>query len=376
MHLIIRTMTSKSAFLNMGLFLKQSFNSIVIRLMRFLGFYIERMTSASLVYDKLTKDGLVLKENELRKTVNFLRRTNDLMMYDQILRKFIPQLDLHFSKNAFTGSGRGATTLNVYRKVTSDDNVLFEKVYFNSSLDIERVIWFYEAIYSSIKDHINVPPLYKVFRGELISVFYFNYVDLALLSAKDVDSTIYSFSKELYKLSFTKVIKSRIESAPSFLKDYKAHFEYKRKIKIAEQKIDELLGDNFPLIDIEKLINDSPLVLTHGDIHPGNVFKNNYLIDWDPFGLYPIGLEVAYILLFLHKGALSYKDLIQLLEKEYRSTLAAEHWDDFELNCLYFYFVFTIQHVKEGVLCETQRNILAKLYELCCKRMNILSLLN
>lgn len=370
MNLIKKAIKSKFNLVLIWGYVKRKLGNCAVKLMHYSGFYVEELTTASAFHRKLTRDGIAFKEHELRKIANHLRIANDLELYDQIHRKFVPQMKMQFSYAKFTGTGMGATTLNVYRKVIFGDEVLFEKIYFNSSLDIERVKWFYDNIYSSLNPNIKVPALHSTFSGELITLFYFKFVDLLPLAVADVDATIFYFSRQLYKLSLTRDIKNKIESAPAFLKDYKAHFEYKRKIGIAKKRIIELLGDNFPLKNIEQTISESPLILTHGDIHPANVFQKNYLIDWDPFGLYPIGLEVAYILFFLHKGRLSYKEIIQIIETEYRSTILEEQWDDFELNFLYFYYVFTIQQLVDADLSDLQHTILNRIREVYCKKEN------
>lgn len=370
MNLIKKAIDSKFNLVLIWSYIKQKLGNFAVKLLHNSGFYVEKLTTASTFHRKLTRDGIAFKEHELRKTANHLRLTNDLELYDQILRKFVPQMKMQFSNTIFTGTGMGATTLNVYRKVIFGDEVLFEKVYFNSSLDIERVKWFYENIYSALNPKIKVPALYSTFSGELITLFYFKFVDLLPLATSDVDATIFYFSRQLYKLSLTRDIKSKIESAPTFLKDYKAHFEYKRKIDTAKKNIIELLGDNFPLKNIEQAISESPLILTHGDIHPANIFQKKYLIDWDPFGLYPIGLEVAYILYFLHKGRLSYIEIIQIIETEYQSTILEEQWDDFELNFLYFYYVFTIQQLVDEDLSDVQYDILKRIEEVYYRKEN------
>lgn len=351
-------------------YIKRRCVNYLTKMMCYAGFYVEKLPSAESFYNKLKSYPVAIKEDELRRFTFFLRRANHHNLYNQVLHKFVSQVDFDFDYTEFTGAGNGATTLQVYRKMVVDNDALFEKVYFNSSLDIYRVKWFYGNIYSLMGaiSNLRAPNLFKCIEGELITVVYFQFVDLVVLNQKEHDTTIFNLSRQLYELSQTSDVKSKIEQAPSFMKDYTAHFEYIRKIDKAREKVVELLGEHYPLKNIERRINNSPIVLTHGDIHKGNVFKNNYLIDWDSFAIYPIGLEVAYILLFLKRCKLSYKELNNILETEYRATILEEEWDDFELNCLYFYFVFTVQPFTEIDLSQMQYDVLDRIEELYNKR--------
>ena len=81
--------TKFNLFLIMA-YVKRSFGDYIVKLMYKYGFYVEKVTSADSFHSKLTKGGTVLKEDELRKITAFLRRTNDLNLYDQILRQFFP----------------------------------------------------------------------------------------------------------------------------------------------------------------------------------------------------------------------------------------------------------------------------------------------
>lgn len=370
MNLLRKALKANFNLSIIGSYVKQHLQNSVVKIMHNYGFYVDELPDAASFYMKLKNYPVAAKEDELRRMTLFLRKANNRSLYDQILRKFVPQMDINFSDSKFIGKGFGATTLNVYRKVFFNSEVLFEKVYFNSSLDTERVKWFYDNIYSSMNGNIVAPPLYRSIKGELVTIFYFKFVNLFPLADKDVEATIFNFSRELYKLSQLVDVREKIENAPVFLKDYTAHFEYKRKIEKAELRAVELLGDRFPFRKIEKKIRESPITLSHADMHKGNVFANNYLIDWDPFGIYPIGLEVAYILLFMKQCKLNYKELIDILKREYQTTIAKEEWSEFQLNCLYFYFVFTIHSSNEEGSSNIQSDILNRIEELYDRNIN------
>lgn len=338
----------------------------LIKITRCFGLYVQKLYDAESLYRHLTSDHVSIQEAELKKKTTYLRMANDNTLYSQILQKFVPHLKMDFDQSEFIGRGFSKTALNVYRKLTYEDGTLFEKVYFNSSHDLLRVKWFYENIHPLINSNIKVPSLYKSIKGELITVVYFKYVDLISLAMSDVNEKVFNHSKELYKLSFISNVKSKMKHAPEFLKDYKEHFLYLENIDKAVLKILELCGGDFPLKAIKKKIDESHHVLTHGDIHWGNIYENNYLIDWDSFGIYPKGLEVAYILFQLHQCKLSYKELNDVLEKEYQSNILEKEWHSFELNCLFFYFVFSVVPLIDinMDLSEAQSNILNRIEQL------------
>ncbi|MDD2475405.1 MAG: phosphotransferase [Dysgonamonadaceae bacterium] len=370
MNLLSKALESNFNLSKIGAYVKRHFNYRVLKTMCHLGFYVDNLPSAESFYLKTRNYPLAIKEDELRKITIFLRKANNRKLYGQILQKFVPQMDMKFSHTQFTGSGSGAYNLNAFRKVINNDEVFFEKAHFNSSIEIVRLNWFYDNIFASMKDNNNIkaPALCCSFEGELITIFYFNFVELVSSAEKEVGAIVFNLSRELYKLSQLPDVKDKITEAPIFLRDYKIYFEYERKIEEAEKRASELLGDSFHLKDIENKISESPYILTHGDIHRGNVFADNYLIDWDTFGIYPIGLEVAYILLFLKKCKLSYQDLNDILDREYRTTILEEQWDSFELNCLYFYYVFTIHSSTEIGSSEIQTDILNRIVVLNNKK--------
>src|SRR5690606_5941844 len=91
---------------------------------------------------------------------------------------------------------------------------------------------------------------------------------------------------------------------------------------------------------IEQITNLLPLVITHGDIHFDNVFAGNYLIDWDSFGFFPHGFEVARILAKQLEDP-TFERLQEILNGEYRGVISEDQWHGFELSCLYFYLIFS-----------------------------------
>ncbi|GEM_PF-6824163 len=101
MNLLKKAIKTKFNLFLIMAYVKRSFGDYIVKLMYKYGFYVEKVTSADSFHSKLTKGGTVLKEDELRKITAFLRRTNDLNLYDQILRQFVPTLDMLFRDAKF-----------------------------------------------------------------------------------------------------------------------------------------------------------------------------------------------------------------------------------------------------------------------------------
>src|SRR5690606_15142405 len=166
--------------------------------------------------------------------------------------------------------------------------------YFNNSYDILKIEWFHEHIYSLLEDLVNVPRIYRIIRGDLITIVYFEFTKLIPLPNAKLDYISFAISRRLIGISKATVVKEIADSAPKYLRNYKLHASYKANITRASKLI-KILTDNALSSDmIEHVVNQQPSVITHADIQETNLFANNYLIDWDSFGFFPLGFESAY----------------------------------------------------------------------------------
>src|SRR5690606_1943877 len=125
-----------------------------------------------------------------------------------------------------------------------------------------------------------------------ISVAYYEFLELTPFSKSEADQAYIKLTIDLYSLSRINPLDIGATPIPQHLRDFRFHFQYQRYATAAETALGEL-GVNF-----QKLVDNaasSKHILTHGDIKIGNVFKGSILVDWDSFGLYPVGLDVAYL---------------------------------------------------------------------------------
>src|SRR5690606_25313946 len=201
--------------------------------------------------------------------------------------------------------------------------------------------------------------------GDLITIIYFEYLDLLPLSKDTVRSVLFDLSKTLLKLSEKN--KSLIENAPDYLKTYNSHFQYYKNIKCAKRIIKGLSHNQLTIDMLEEVLNSQPLIITHGDIYQTNVFTGNYVIDWDSFGFFPFGFESA-LILAMQTEPLTFSELQRILIEEFKEIIADDYWDGFELSCLYFYFIFTAINKENEAQVTFQKDVFMKIEKLYYKK--------
>lgn len=315
-------------------------------LFHYLGFIIERVPDENKLFFELNNTHEAIQKHVLKRLTDNIRIANNHRLYNRLLKRYVPKWDSNPTTARFMGNGVGEYSFNTFRKVYFKDKCYFEKVYFNNTYDLSRIEWFYKHINPLLKDSINVAKLYRIIKGDLITIVYFEFAELIPLSRATLNSVSFDISKTLIEISGANYVKEIRETAPSYLKDYKLHAYYKGNITLATKMIKELSNNRLTPRLIEQVINLQPLVLTHGDIQETNLFANNYLIDWDSFGFFPLGLETAYILckneFFSHKReeSLTSQDLQKILVENYKTVINKDQWVSFELSCFYFYFIF------------------------------------
>ena len=89
-------------------------------------------------------------------------------------------------------------------------------------------------------------------------------------------------------------------------------------------------------------------VLTHGDIQDTNAFENNILIDWDSVGIFPAGLDPAFLLFYLMMNENNEKyDVLNWIDTNYKDIINEKEWDSFQLSVLFFLFVFIQKRIRK-----------------------------
>lgn len=273
---------------------------------------------------------------------------NKIELYIDFLQFHFPDNQFSFQNSQFITQlkdGGGGSSFSSFRKIKSDNELWFEKVYFSDHPDLQRNIFFYNHIYPLLKEDLQIPKLQKLISGEWLSIAYFDFFNLQKIEEKKyliqemivVSLILYQRSIK-YQKTLIKICKS------SIITDFILHPNYLRNKKIVENK---LLKSNILIKEVERKINQSYKILTHGDINLTNIYQNRKVIDWDNFGIYPIGFEVAS---FYHR--LVWKNEIEnnfeeWLEKNYKNKIDSFHWKDFKRNSCYFLYVFLIRELEK-----------------------------
>lgn len=330
--------------------------NIFIRIFYKMGFLPpERILPPLRLYNYFQFLEIPVQNYKLKELTDYISKVEDQKYYESLLSQFVPNWNPTAIKDKkfIENSGRGRSSLNSYRKGTRNGKVLFEKVYLNSYPDIRNVEWFYEKLFPKINNNIKIPNLLNVCKGKLISIVDYEYLDLIPFPSDKIESKLISISSELYSLSNLNEIKGVIENAPNDLKDFKNYSYYRIWRDNARERMQ---NEGLDFQSLEYLVASSKRVITHGDLQSENLFLDNTLIDWDYFGLYPMGMEQAF-LYFLKKGKnRNEKEISNWLKDNYGTLILNEDWERFRTNFIFFLYVF-IQSKKDDFI-ELKKELL------------------
>lgn len=258
--------------------------------------------------------------------------------YDKLILFFVPKWTPVGAKRKFFGQGGGRGNVNTYRKVEMSGQVFIEKIYLDLDSSLKRSSSFYDAIYPIIKKEITSPILYQKMEGEPITVAYYEFLDL---SKKEFSKNCYPFNEvliNLYKVSKKYEDEIKISKLPSFIYDYTIHRCLRPEYF---QELNLILNEKSIIDKIRQNIENSPAIISHNDFNYSNVFKDNIIIDWDTFGMYPLGLEMAYNFVYLNDFIGTHSTLSNYLKDNFSNAFGGIDWKHFELNFYYFFLCFT-----------------------------------
>lgn len=339
--------------------MKNTIRRIGFRILFGMGLKSERLFNARRVRKELKNQPILIQEYELNRIAVFVKEANRHAYYNNLLKEFVTHWNIKPEKMEFIGRGIGQSSLNVYRKVRFDDQTYFEKVYFNSYSDLNRTLYFQKELYPLLVGSIQIPKIIWFFRGDLITVVYTSFEENKPLLPEKEEQALISVSKTLYQVSIQHQALIKQLNLPEILSDHTAHFEYKMSIARAKKQMKKH-GLDFDYF--EDKAKNSPSVITHGDLHAENIFADNTVIDWDSVGLYPIGLEQAFLFERLPiKKIKSYRPEEWLIRHFFR-LIRPEDIEDFTRNFYYFLFIFSANH-KVYYHLENQLVSQLKLYQ-------------
>src|SRR5690606_18554560 len=114
-------------------------------------------------------------------------------------------------------------------------------------------------------------------KGKIITIIYFDFVELERLPKPEIFAESIPVLKSLIMIDFSKLIDRAPEGALNQI-SREFHHIY---IVPARQYASEIIGSAELFDKIDGFLMSSKLVFSHADINSKNIFKDNYLIDWD-----------------------------------------------------------------------------------------------
>lgn len=318
------------------------------------GLYLERFPEER----RLKKEPREVQRHVLKRFARQLKNSNNHKVYNRFLKQWISEWSLPIKEATFTERGLGHSNLNMHRRVTTPKGIFFEKVYFNFEQDLHNVEWFYRHISQKFNGEIKIPQIERIYRGGILTVIYYEFLDLAPIKSKNREPILVKFSKDLYSINKNASFFSNLEINDE-MKNVLESTRYKKFKKAAQTKLKK---HNIAIERIHKAVLSSKHVLAHGHISKANSFQNSILVDWDTVCYYPLGFDPAKIYYFLLKKGETDGHLLEWLTRHYQSVILKEDWDAFVRNAFYYMLIFGQRKIFErGKYLEVEEHLIAKL---------------
>lgn len=324
-----------------------------------LGFYPVKIKSPVQTYTYLKNKPDMLKEDALQKLSYAVRWGKDQGYYTELLEQFVPTWNgkKEIEESTFIGEGYGRSSLNAYRKVKISGEYFFEKVYFHSHADLRKLEMMEKlGLTEQLATKIILPRIKKIYSGELLSIVYFDFLKTDPANRAGEQELIH-LTKLFYKWHWEQLIAESSEKW-ELLKDFTQHHQYEKFKKAAAIKLQK---EGLEIENFERSAKTGKLVVTHGDLQKSNVFKPNLVMDWDSFGFYPIGFEVAFLYFRLVFKEEKTGNPFDWLRENYQREVDAVEWEKFEKNFTFFLFVFAQELFLEQQEKELEKRLLTKL---------------
>lgn len=329
-----------------------------IEVISFSKFKFKTFPSPSQFYYQIQNHSLKDQEKALKKYTLQLKTVNNLRYYDNLLRILVPDWKNDYTKAKFVGRGRNKKGLNTYRKLSNKEEKIFEKIYFSNYDITKKIFFFYDSIAPRLENTFKIPKLKKFYKGDLITIVYFEFLTLNKLENKN---ELIHFFLSIYRYHLKNNFSTFEDtSIKKILYDYTTHSRYERNRLPIKYELKE---KGLCLKDIEREIDESSKILTHGDIQTGNAFQKSILIDWDIFGFYPLGLDLSriYAFLFEHKSIKQFEPE-EWVENSLKKHISDSDWKVLKRNFIFFIYVFLYESSRKKPILKNKQIQLVKKY--------------
>lgn len=270
---------------------------------------------------------------EFKRLSAFISDANNIKYYEELLRTLYPTRKQIPETSRFVAKGDRANR-NRYIRISGHD--FFEKNYSHKRHQLESIIAFEEHLYPLVSSAFNLPSLCQVFEGEFSSLLYFDYFELEVFETENRDEALIQMAHNLYHFSIEKDNELQTLDLPPILLDYEKLF-YSHNIEKANLALKK---EGLNSKKLSQSVKESKRILTHGDLHIENVFRDNTLIDLDNFGYYPIGMDAAFIYMFYFEERKSHASLLKWATDHFSKVIVPHEWSVFEKNFMFYIFLF------------------------------------
>lgn len=320
--------------------LKFLFKKYSYKIFNKLGLYVSRLKTPENTFHYLDRRPFNVQKQELKHLSYYLSVADDHKYYNELLKLYIPNWDMQNYNYQFIGEGQGGGALSAFRKVYFKKSIYFEKVFFTQSKDLEVIKWLDKHVRKQIKDKIKIPKIHKTFSGELLTIVYMDFLNLEPFGKQEVEKELIGLTKTLYLFNIDAFLSEEGQKIPKHLLDYTTNYLFQMNVNLVKRELEQ---KNIDYKALTSLVQNSKKVITHGDVIPRNVAKDNIIIDWDSFGFYPIGMDQAYLyqFLYLKENKQPFIEPIEWLTKHYKNFVMRKNWKQFELNFVFFLLIFS-----------------------------------
>lgn len=256
--------------------------------------------------------------------------------YERVLSAYDAELSFRWGalKSEFVGAGKGRYTLNSYRKIVMQDSVLFEKIYQRDSVDWRKCDFFYGYVLPGLcSDELNVPRLLDVVSGERLVVARFDFVEFRAIDDCDYIGRLVSVTQRLASFEYDPAL------IPDEFRSLELHFGFERCLRKTQVVLEQTDEKTSLLLQMKGRCEAMPRFVGHGDLSLPNMGVGSIVLDWDNFGFYPPGFDLA--LGAVLKGELLGADeLNSMVERVFPSVAKRCTLEMLWFSFVFFYCVF------------------------------------
>lgn len=256
--------------------------------------------------------------------------------YEKALVAYDPgiRLDSSWDRCEFLGAGKGLYTLNSYRKLSRDGELLFEKIYLLRSMDWRKCEYFYDHVFPRMEvTNIHVPALVGSSIGRRLAVVRFEYVDFKPVDIEFYIDQVICITRELASLG------SKFIDPPSELRDLTLHFGFERCFQKSLSVFERVDGKVELLRSMRKRCEALPRLVGHGDLSRPNMGGEGLVLDWDNFGFYPPGFDLA-LALVLTGELYGQSELASFARKGHEAVQSECTFEEFWFSLVFLYSTF------------------------------------